>query len=146
MIDLSTYADRYRIAYDESYYAQYGDSASVNDPWLKIIRCKRGHIYPHSDTLLAAATNQRFTGKMLAAIPGCKVLQDASDGMNVSFPVEMLDQVLAVMKPYRKRKYTPEQREAAAKRLAVARTLSGAWVKRSRTRCDGAGQQIIPGR
>jgi len=37
---------RYRVEYEESYYAQHGPRARIEDPWLQIIPCRAGHVYP----------------------------------------------------------------------------------------------------
>jgi hypothetical protein len=110
---------RYRVEYEESYYAQYGPHARTDDPWLQIIPCRRGHICPWGPSTLAASTNGRGpTARKLIALPGVTLWQDASDGVTVLFPVEMFDEVAELMKPRRRRQMTEEQRQAAAERLA----------------------------
>ena len=49
-IDLRAIAGtRYRLAYEESH------SGKGDEPWLRIIPCEPGHVYPHSDKLLGVA-------------------------------------------------------------------------------------------
>jgi hypothetical protein len=82
-----------------------------DDPWLLVIPCQFGHIYPHSATHLGFASNGcGQVAKTVAALPGATITQDGSDGMNITFPVELFDQVAALVKPRRKRQLTPEQR------------------------------------
>jgi hypothetical protein len=114
---------RYRIAYEESYHVQYGPHARVEDPWLQIIPCQRGHIYPWGSSTLAASTNGRGpTARKLAALPFATVHQDGDDGVTVLFPMERFPEVAELMHPKRRRQMTEEQRQAAAKRLAVVGT------------------------
>jgi hypothetical protein len=110
---------RYRVEYEESYYAQHGPRARTDDPWLQIIPCQAGHIYPWGGSTLAASTNGRGpTANKLMALPGTTVHQDGSDGMTILFPVERFAEVAALMHPKRRRQMTAEQRQAAAERLA----------------------------
>ena len=110
---------KYRVTYEESYYAQYGPYARADDPWLQIIPCQRGHIFPWGSSTLAASTNKRGpTAKKLGNLDFATVHQDGSDGMTVLFPVERFPEVAKLMKPRRRRQMTEEQRLAAAERLA----------------------------
>ena len=38
------FGDRFKVAYEESYYAQHGENARVEDPVYMIIPCKWGHL------------------------------------------------------------------------------------------------------
>ena len=62
------FGDRFKVEYEESYYAQYGRRARIVAPRLMIILCQHGHIYPHGGEMLGVATNQRgpVTGKIEA--------------------------------------------------------------------------------
>lgn len=80
---------RYKILHEESYLAQYGPRARTDDPWLQIIPCARGPIYPHGFNILAASTNSRGpTAGKLAALDFATVHQDGSDGVTILFPGE----------------------------------------------------------
>jgi hypothetical protein len=110
---------RYRVEHEESYYAQYGPRARTDDPWLQIIPCRAGHIYPWGHSTLAASTDGLGpTARKLAALAFTTVHQDGSDGVTVLFPVERFPDVAALMHPKRRRRMTEEQREAAVERLA----------------------------
>jgi len=113
------FGGRYRVEYEESYFAQYGPRARVDDPWLQIIPCQRGHIYPWGPSTLAASTNNWGpTARKLAALDFTTVWQDGDDGMTILFPLERFPEVAALMRPKRRRQMTEEQRRAAVERLA----------------------------
>ena len=40
------FGDRYKVTYEESYYADHGETAYKEDPWLMILLCQHGHICP----------------------------------------------------------------------------------------------------
>jgi hypothetical protein len=107
------FGDRYRIEFDPAH------TGRKNDPWMQIIPCKRGHIYPHGGGLLGVATNGRgSTATAIAKLPGVTVVQDGDDGLNATFPIELFPQIAKLVKPRRKRQLTPQQRQMAAARLA----------------------------
>lgn len=105
---------KFRLGHDHGRPARL-----IDDPWLLTIRCRTGHVYPHSADRLAFASDSRGgVARAVAALPGAVVEQDASDGFNVSFPVALWPQVAELVKPRRRRQMTPEQRQASADRLA----------------------------
>jgi len=107
---------RYRIEYDPAH------AGRKDDPWLQVIPCRRGHIYPHGGDLLGLATNGRgSTATVIAKLPGVTVLQDGNDGINAVFPLRLFPQVAKLIKPRRRRQLTVEQRQLAALRLAQHR-------------------------
>ena len=103
---------KYRVTYEESHYAQYGPRAQTDDPWLQIIPCRRGHIFPHGDNILAASTNNRGpTAHKLAALDFTTVHQDGDDGITIVFPVERFPEVAELMKPRRRRQVSDQERQ-----------------------------------
>jgi hypothetical protein len=107
---------RYRIEYDEAH------SGRKDDPWMQIIPCRRGHIYPNGGNLLGVATNTRgATANAIAKLQGVTVTQQGTDGINAIFPVELFPKVAKLVKPRRKRQLTAKERQAAVKRLAKHR-------------------------
>jgi hypothetical protein len=112
-IDLKArFGDTYRVVREASHTADRGDSARAHDPWLLLIPCLHGHIYPHGGELLGASTDRRGPiAKALASLPGVRVVQDGSDGITVTFPVAEFEAIAAVLKPRRRRVLTPEHRE-----------------------------------
>ena len=136
----------------------------ADDPWLQIIPCKHGHICPWGGDLLAICTSQRGgIARRLMALPFVQVVQDGSDGINATFPVERFAEIV---KPKRRRRLTPEQRQAAVERLRDfqfsparqsdseglerrrrLRTISGARTRqRAYRRRSGGGYRDAPPR
>jgi hypothetical protein len=105
-IDLAQrFGRRYRVEYGPAYSAQYGRRARVNDPWLKIIPCRAGHLCPWGGSKLAAVTDRAGPlARKLAALPGVKLWQDGNDGATVLFDVADFGRVAKVMRPKRRRK------------------------------------------
>jgi hypothetical protein len=113
------YGDRFKVTYEESYSAERGERARMADPWLMILPCKHGHIYPHGGDLLAASTNKRGSvARRLSELACTTVVQDGDDGVNVTFHVRDFDRVAELMRPRRRRRLTDKQRQQAAERLA----------------------------
>jgi hypothetical protein len=113
-IDLkSRFGDRYRIVHEDS-----GIKSRAHDPWLQTIPCQLGHIYVHGQTALGASTDRRgSTATRLAALPCVTLVQDGDDVINVVFNADDFDKVAAVMKPKRRRTFTPEQITARTEHL-----------------------------
>lgn len=108
-----TYGDKYRVAYEESYYAEHGSGSRADDPWLQIIPCQHGHIGPFCTNRLFASTDRRGpTARALRALDCCEVWMDGDDGLSVMFAPADFKRVAAVMKPKRKRQLSPERRAA----------------------------------
>jgi hypothetical protein len=122
-IDLAErFGRQYRVEYEESYAAQYGPRARVNDPWLKIIPCRAGHICPWGGDNLAAVTDKVGpTARKLAALPGANLWQDGDDGVTVLFDVAQFPEVAKLMHPRRKRRLSEAQRRKCAEHLAKVR-------------------------
>ena len=117
-IDLKKrFGDRYQIHQEESYQAERGNNGRVDDPWLWIIPCRHGHIYPDGNGLAASTNHPGRIANQLKKLPGTRVVQDADDGINVVFDLDYFDQVAAVMKPKRKKRLSPAQRAEQIERL-----------------------------
>ncbi len=114
------FGDRFKVTYEESYYAQYGPNAQIEDPWLMIIPCQNGHIYPHGGETLAASTDRcGSVAKRLAGLDCVTVVQDGSDGTTAAFDVSNLDRIAQIMIPRKgRRRLSPEHR---ARLLEVGR-------------------------
>jgi hypothetical protein len=107
-------AGKYRVKREESYHAEHGRSV---DPWLWIIPCRHGHMFPFGSGLLGASTDRRGEiARRLAALPGCHVHQDGDDGLTVVFPEGMFEAVASLLKARRRRRWSEAAR---AKRLAA---------------------------
>ena len=87
-----------------------------------MIPCRKGHLMPFDDSHFAACTNHRGpTVNRLMAIPSARMWQDGDDGANVVFHIDHFEEVAVVMKPRRRRKLSPEARQAAVERLVKYR-------------------------
>lgn len=113
-IDLKErFGQRCRIRYEDN-----GDRHRGRDPWLAMIDCRHGHIYPQGGDQLAASTDNRGAiARRLAALPCVRVMQDGDDGINVVFDAADFPTVAAVMKPKRRRSLTPDQIAERTERL-----------------------------
>ena len=112
-IDLKChFGDQYRVEYEESYIADRGDRARTEDPWLMIILCQHGHIYPHGGDLLGISTNRKgpITEKV-RNLPCTSLALDSDEGINATFHLNDFDQVAKIVKPRRRRRLSPEQRQ-----------------------------------
>jgi hypothetical protein len=112
-IDIRAIAgNRYRVEWEQSRVAR------DDDPWLLVIPCARGHIYPHSSELLGVATDSRSAGLALAKLPGVTVLQEGDDGFNLVFGPKLLPKVAKIVRPKRRRQLSAVQRDICRERLA----------------------------
>jgi hypothetical protein len=112
-----------RIEREESYYAQHGPGARRRDPWLTIIPCRFGHLYPFGGGLLATSVDgyPKVAGR-LRKLPGCRVHQDGDRGeLTVVFDVEHFAHVAQIMRPRRRPRLSPERRAELAERMRVMR-------------------------
>ena len=113
-IDLAErFGHKYRVTYEESYYAQYGPHARVEDPALMIIPCRFGHFYPFGGTLLAASVDGHpNVAGVLRRLPCCRVHQDGDFGeLTVVFDAADFATVAKIMKPRRRRQVSAPERE-----------------------------------
>lgn len=147
-IDLKAqFGKQYRVLNEQSYAAECGESSRVRNPWLLIIPCLHGHIYPHGDEYLGASTNRRGPiAKRLAALKSIRVVQDGSDGVNGVFHVRDFPKVAAVLKPKQRRQLTPDQIAERTERLRKYRFLPAdhaAGNDRSRVAASPPDSQAI---
>ncbi len=161
-IDLAEqFGRQFRVEYEESYFTQYGPHARVDDPWLKIIPCRAGHICPWGGSMLAAVTNKAGPiARKLAALPSVTLWQDGSDGVTILFDVSDFAAVPKLMRPRRCRRLSPERRakllEAGAKyrfihgvqacpepRCCVPTGLDGLGATSEDPRISGAQESIL---
>ncbi len=106
-----TFGKRFKIAWDESYYAERGASARSDDPWLQIIPCQHGHIYPYGGEMLVASTARHGrVAKSLVQLDCTTLYRDGDDGVDLLFHVDDFGTVAKLMKPRRRRKLSAEHR------------------------------------
>lgn len=112
------FGDRLKVTYEESYVAERGDHAWAEDPWLMVIPCLHGEIYPYGDDQLVASTKVAGgIAKMLKALPFTMLHREGSDGADVIFPVDRFMDVAEIMKPRRRRRMTEEAKQQMVERL-----------------------------
>jgi hypothetical protein len=110
-IDLKQqFGARYRVTYEESYFADR-TRQTVADPWLMVIPCAAGHIFPWDHRLAYSANRRGPVASRVAALPGAEIVQDGDDGQNIAFPVEQFDAVAEIVRPRRRRRLSAEHRE-----------------------------------
>ncbi len=121
-IDLAErFGRRYRIGYE----AQAADWPPADRPWLARIACRYGHVGVQGGERLHAFTDRPVIGARLRQLAFVEHAQGDAE-VRVVFHVDHLAEVLAILKPYRRRQLTAEQRVAKAAILARARSQRGA--------------------
>ncbi len=112
-IDLRPWAKakRYRWRFEESYQAEKPENRG-DGRWYVEILCRYGLIYPKGSDTLLAYVSSGMKSKIQAL--GADIEHHQSDGSNevFRFPVRLLDEVAAILKPKRLRgsaKLTREQ-------------------------------------
>lgn len=119
---------RFKIEYEESYRAERPEFRTAEALWLTVIPCRHGHICPWGGDNLAACTKTAGpVARRLKALPFVDVAQDGSDGVNVVFHVEHLEEVAAIMQPRRRRVLSEPARVRLAE--AGARTRFGRGIQ-----------------
>lgn len=104
------YGDKYKIGHDP---AAELEPNGRKDPWLFIIPCRYGHIYPYSDKLLAVWAEGRIIRQRIRRrFPKLENPNWGDDGEAIFlFPVVMFDGIAEIVKPKRKRQLSREHRE-----------------------------------
>ena len=104
---------RYRVTYEESYQADRGAGARAADPWLMIVPCRYGHVFPHGgDTLAASVDGHPNVAGVLRRLPCCRVHQDGDFGeVTVLFDVADFAKVARIVRPRRRRQVSPKEWE-----------------------------------
>ncbi len=101
------FGKQYRISHDEAASAG-GERA---DPWMMTIPGRFGTIYPHGGENLAVEVDGHpRIAKQLGAIPGIVLRQDGHDEKTFVLPVDLFDQVAAIVEPKQVKRLTEEQR------------------------------------
>ena len=116
------FGDRYRVKYEDSYYAERPEYRKEEAPWLMIIPCQNGHICPWGGSMVAACTRRRGpVARRLKDLPFAEAFQDGDDGVNVVFNVEHFEEVAEIMKPRRRYMVSEEEARRRAERIAKYR-------------------------
>ncbi len=140
------FGDQYKVTYEESYYAEYGPSARTEDPWLMVILCQHGEIYPHGGNQLAASTKVAGgIARTLKALTFTTLHQDGADGVDVIFPIDRFDEIAAVMKPRKRRRMTEAAKRQAADRLRQYQFTKGQCPASAAVQSENRGQICVSG-
>lgn len=116
-------------------------------PWLMRMRCKYGAVYPYGGDLLQTFTDHPRIGRRLRALPF--LLHARGDAETVvRFQLDYLQDVLALLRPYRRRQLSSahKARLAANGRAALHQHRQGqrtAAVQAPRINGDRQGQ-VLP--
>jgi len=106
------FGSRFKVRYEESYYAERGNRAHGEEPWLMIVHCQYGHICPWGGQTLAACTdNAGRIAKKLERLKFTTMAQDGDDGVNILFHGDHFEEVAQIMRPRRRRRLSASQRE-----------------------------------
>jgi len=134
---------RYKVTYEESYYAERPEFRAAEAPWLMIIPCVRGHIYPHGGTTLAVFIQRGPRVNRLAQVPGVRIKSDGDDGATFLFDVADFDRVAEIVRPRKRRTRTvsPEERQALLERLQKANYARQGAIQ---TSSEGQESTIAP--
>ena len=113
-IDLKKmYGKRFKISLDDA--AQY-EVNGRNDPWMFMIPCKYGHIYPISDEYLGFyCESKNIKTRICREQPDIELVQDADVEGVFKFPPQKMEVIAKYARPKRKRQVSEKER----KRLAV---------------------------
>lgn len=112
-IDLKSLCGQtYRIQHDP---ASIHEPGGRKDPWLYVIPCRRGHIYPHSASKLALWWES--TARMDFRYPFLTLCQDGDEEKTYLFNPEDLPKAAGLAGARRRRRLSRMQREAATLRL-----------------------------
>jgi hypothetical protein len=136
------FGERFKLARDEA--AMRGQ----HDPWLLVIPCRFGHLFPWGSNRLAVSTDGRgSTAQRLAALPFVRVEQDGADGLTLSFGIEHFEAIAAIVRPHRRagRQSMPaDERQRAVRRLEPFR-FTGRRTENRRPKFERNGAGILGG-
>ena len=131
------FGDRFKVELEEAHRAETVDRPT-EAPWLMVIPCDHGHIYPHGDSILSAYSDRPGARKKLKGMACCTIHQEGEKEVTVNFDVKDFDQVAEVMKPRKRNKgraFTEEEIRASIERLKKYRFKPG---QSGRTGTDNA--------
>jgi hypothetical protein len=123
-VDLRAWAraNRYRFRLEDSYKAETSMHVRGDGRWFVEILCKNGLIYPCGGTTLLAYAKRGVVSAIADLGPEIRPHQhDGKKAQVFKFPFERLDEVAAILKPRKRRTYSPEHQEVLRERLKALR-------------------------
>ena len=124
-IDLTRYADRYTVGWDEA--ATIPDQTQEDRAWLRLIPCKLGKIVPWSETELAAYVFGCKKAKQAERLPFVTLAQGGGPGCDeviVLFSPDRLENIASFMGARRRRQLSARHR-ATLVRAGASYRFSG---------------------
>ena len=144
------FGDRYKVTYEESYYAERSRHTVV-DPWLMIIPCKYGHIFPWGGELLAASVDGHPNIAGVVRRLACTTVRQQGDfgELTASFHVDDFDQLAKIMVPRRRRQVSETERNRLAEvgrrfRFQHGYECEHSDLERTQTTPDDSEHQTAP--
>jgi len=125
------FGDRYKVIFEESYYAERPEFRAAEAPWLMIIPCEHGHFFPWDLEHLAFASDKNGSvANKLRKLDFATTHQDGDEGVNIFFPAERFEDVARIVKPRPKRPpMSEERRRQCAERLRKYQPAKGQRVQ-----------------
>ncbi len=135
------FGGRYRVVYEESFRADRGVRTRLEDPWLMIVPCRYGHIFPHDGSLLAASVDGHpNVAGVLRRLRCCRFHQDGDFGeLTVLFNLVDFDKVAAIMRPRCRRQVSESEHERLRLIGLKNRFQAGVDVEHTPRPCVGIG-------
>lgn len=114
------FGDRYRIGFDPVYDPRHRPKDKL-DPWMMVLPCSRGRIYPHGDDLLAVhVEGHRLVRGKLKRL-GLTLHGEGDDEATFLFPLDRFDEVAKIVRPYRRPQLSVAERERRRERMQEIR-------------------------
>ena len=107
-VDLTQYADRYQLGWDEA--ATISGQSQEDRVWLRLIPCKLGMIFPWSDTELAAHLVGVRKSHQVERLPFVTVAQGGGGEIIVLFAPDNFEEMATFMGARRRRRLSEEHR------------------------------------
>lgn len=116
----ATFGRRYRYDWDEAYWTERPDYRKVEAPWLQIIPCKLGKMFPWGGRKRAAFCDAGGSKRReLESLLCVEIAQGGTPGTEVivTFDVAEIEQVAQVLKARRPRQISDTQKTELVARL-----------------------------
>ena len=109
----------YRVTYEDSYHQERAEFRSEEEPWLQIIPCRLGHIFPWGGHWLGASLDgHRKIATRMKKKKFLEVVQQGDDdGTTFRFHMDDFARVAKIMRPHRRPRLSNAEREARRQRM-----------------------------